>query len=61
MNLSRFSHFPNWEDAYDTCRERDCPLDVSVIDEDCMIYARIYPSGAYKTLAITLTKEMSNE
>ena len=62
MNLTRFSPFPSWEDAYESCRERDVPMDVSTVDNDCIVYARIYPSGSWKMLAITLNeKAVSNE
>lgn len=40
------NRFACWEDAYDTCRDRDEPMIVWVDDE----HAKIFPSGAFKPL-----------
>jgi hypothetical protein len=38
--------FATWEEAFDTCRERDRPLRVYVDGE----IAKIFPSGSYKKI-----------
>ena len=38
--------FNTWEEAFDYCRERNCPVIIKVDGET----AKIFPSGAAKTL-----------
>jgi len=38
----------DWEDAFDVCRERDCPLVVSVPGKKYLY--TIFPSGSYREM-----------
>ena len=50
--MNRYEKFDDWSEAFDTCRERNKPLLVTVWDEgsDAYIDAKIFPSGAVKEI-----------
>ena len=55
--LYNAERFGTWEEAFDTCREADQPIDVAVPTDNGMEYAEICPSGHAKTLyAATATR-----
>lgn len=46
--MSEYERFDSWEEAFDTCRERDRPLTITVWDnedERGWVDAKIFPSG----------------
>jgi hypothetical protein len=49
----KLEHFNTWEEAYDSCRERNVPMSVHVSAGGKHERAKIYPSGAYKPLTNT--------
>ena len=44
------TQFDNWEDAFDYCRENDCPTIVHVVTDSEDIVVKLFPSGATKTI-----------